>query len=212
MLALRSQRFATGDEVGGGLGGLGGGGLGRFAGAGQLQGVEGAGDGFGLGEGFEAGGFDALEVLQEEPDVVFVGQGGGEDGEDDARGVAAQAGVGPFGFVADPGGFEGGGREDDDEDGALAQLGLDGVEELAGAEVVLVVPDIGAGAGEAVDEGAAEGVVFVAVADEDLHLGHGGSLQWTERRGGSGRDSEESGMRGARMDCRRDGDGLLLAF
>src|SRR5262249_59651520 len=70
--------------------------------------------------------------------------------------------------------------EDDNADGALKQLGLDGLAEWSCVQAPhrawcmapLVAPDIRARPAQGGHEGAAEGVVLVAVADEDARSYH----------------------------------------
>src|SRR6185312_8382254 len=63
--------------------------------------------------------------------------------------------------------------EDDDEDRSRVQLAQDHVLQATRPQVVLVIPDIGACVAQGRHDLAAEGVVLVAVADEDAQVCRG---------------------------------------
>src|SRR5258708_22791066 len=116
--------------------------------------------------------FNALEVLQEEPDIALI-EGRGEHWLDRARAVLAIEAIRPACLVLHPGRREGRWREDQDEDGPSFNLALNRRPELARTHIVLVVPHIRAHTPKRGHKLAADGIVLVAVTDEDVELlGH----------------------------------------
>jgi hypothetical protein len=116
--------------------------------------------------------FNALEILQEEPDGVLV-NGGREYRQDDASGITANSIEGPGAFISHPLRVESSRGKDDDEDGTVAQLGFDNLHQLARIHVLLVVPDIRASAPQRANERTTEGIVLVTMTDKDLQRRHG---------------------------------------